>query len=51
MGYNKLKRQVEQFEKASENLTVPADYSFQDASEEQYILYKRETNEKEGNMR
>lgn len=52
MGYNRLKRQVEQFKKASQNLTVPADYSFQDAKEEQYILYKREeTKEKKGEIR
>ena len=52
MGYNGLKRQVEQFKKASQNLTVPADYSFQDAKEEQYILYKREeTKEKKGEIR
>lgn len=43
MGYNRLKRQVEQFEKATANLDVPEEYSFKDAMEhEQYILYKRE---------
>lgn len=45
MGYNKLKRQVERFKKATNNLTVPAEYNFQDASVEQYILYKREQRE------
>lgn len=48
MGYNKLKRQVERFEKETKNLTVPVDYEFQDATEEeQYILYKREKIQKE----
>ncbi|MDO5555547.1 MAG: hypothetical protein Q4G09_02515 [Clostridia bacterium] len=43
MGYNRLKRQVEQFKKATVNLTVPAEYSFQDAMKyPQYTLYKRE---------
>ncbi|MEG1009344.1 MAG: hypothetical protein RSF67_06000 [Clostridia bacterium] len=42
MGYNRLKRQVERFEKSTKNLTVPAEYSFQDAmTKEQYILYER----------
>ena len=45
MGYNKLKRQVERFKRATNNLTVPAEYNFQDASLEQYILYKREQRE------
>lgn len=48
MGYNRLKRQVEQFKKASVNLTVPADYKFQDAmTNDQYILYERNEEEKE----
>lgn len=43
MGYNRLKKQVERFKKATSNLTVPSEYSFQDAMEnEQYILYQRE---------
>ena len=42
MGYNRLKRQVERFKRATSNLTVPAEYRFQDASIEQYILYQRE---------
>ena len=42
MGYNRLKRNVEQFEKATELLTVPSKYSFADAKELQYVLYKRE---------
>ena len=42
MGYNRLKRQVERFERATSNLTVPAEYSFQDAiNYEQHILYQR----------
>ena len=42
MGYNRLKKQVERFKKATSNLTVPSEYSFQDAMlNEQYILYQR----------
>lgn len=42
MGYNRLKRQVEKFKKATSNLTVPSEYSFKDAmTYEQYILYQR----------
>ena len=41
MGYNKLKKQTEMFEKATELLEVPAEYSFADAQLEQYVLYKR----------
>lgn len=46
MGYNRLKRNVEQFEKATKLLTAPAEYHFEDANQEQYILYKREEKEK-----
>lgn len=43
MGYNRLKRQVEEFKKATSKLTVPPEYKFQDAmTNDQYILYKRE---------
>ena len=43
MGYNRLKKQVERFKKATSNLTVPSKYSFQDAmTNEQHILYQRE---------
>ena len=42
MGYNRLKAQVERFKRATSNLTVPAEYSFKDAEEIQYILYQRE---------
>ena len=43
MGYNRLKKQVERFKKATSNLTVPSEYSFKDAmTNEQYILYRRE---------
>ena len=42
MGYNRLKRNVEQFEEATELLTVPAEYSFEDAAKQQFVLYKRE---------
>lgn len=42
MGYNRLKKQVERFKKATSNLTVPTEYSFQDAMKnEQRILYER----------
>ncbi len=41
MGYNRLKKQVERFEKETKNLTVPYEYSFRDAQLEQRILYKR----------
>lgn len=53
MGFNRLKRQVERFEKAKSHLDVPEEYFFRDASENQYILYKREEKEIEngGNER
>ena len=42
-GYNRLKRQVDRFERAIEKLDVPSDYRFWDATENpQYVLYKRE---------
>ena len=41
MRFNRLKRQVEQFEKATELLKVPAEYSFNDALEAQHVLYRR----------
>lgn len=48
MGYNRLKRQVEQFKKATSKLTVPPEYKFQDAmTNEQYILYERKEEQKE----
>ena len=31
MGYNRLKKQVERFRRATSNLTVPSEYSFKDA--------------------
>lgn len=47
-GYNKLKKQVERFERATQKLSVPAEYSFYDAMRhDQYILYKAEDEEKE----
>jgi len=42
MGFNRLKKQVERFEKETSNLTVPLEYDFEDARKEQFILYKRE---------
>ena len=43
MGYNRLKKQVERFKKATSNLAVPFKYNFEDAIlNEQYILYQRE---------
>lgn len=42
MGYNRLKKQVEKYKKATSNLTVPSEYSFQDAmGNDQHILYER----------
>lgn len=42
MGYNRLKKQVERFKKATSDLIVPPEYSFRDAmTNEQYILYQR----------
>ena len=42
-GYSKLKKQVERFERATQKLTVPANYSFYDAMRyDQYILYKQD---------
>lgn len=46
MGYNRLKRNVEQFEKATKLLTVPGEYRFEDAEKGQYILYRRDEREK-----
>ena len=40
MGYNRLKRQIERYEKATRNLSVPFEYSFRDAEDEQFILYQ-----------
>ena len=40
--YNRLKRQKERFEFATQNLTVPTEYNFRDAEYEQYILYKED---------
>ncbi len=46
MGYNRLKRQVKQFKKATSNLSVPTEYKFQDAmTHDQYILYERKENQ------
>lgn len=42
MGYNRLKSNVEEYERATERLSVPAEYGFGDAESEQYILYDRE---------
>lgn len=41
MGFNRLKKQCERFEKATKNFAVPAEYKFVDAMNEQYILYDR----------
>lgn len=45
--YNKLRKQVENYKKASSNLKVPVEYGFEDAKLEQYILYKRKERSKE----
>lgn len=48
MGYNRLKRQVERFKKATSNLEIPEEYNFWDATAGiQYILYQRESTDKE----
>lgn len=44
--YNRLKRQIERFEQATHNLTVPDEYNFRDAEFEQYVLYREEEQEK-----
>ena len=41
MGFNRLKRQCEQYSKAINLLEVPREYSFVDASQEQRVLYLR----------
>ena len=41
MGYNRLKRNVEQLENATKTLAVPEEYGFEDAQSRQYVLYKR----------
>lgn len=46
MGYNRLKRNVEQFEKATELLTVPSEYNLVDVSVKQYVLYKKDVKDK-----
>jgi len=47
-GYNKLKKQIEMYEKATKKLTVPASYSFFDSMRyDQHILYKLDEKENE----
>lgn len=41
MGYNRLKKQCKNFKQETKNLTVPADYEFNDAKSEQIVLYDR----------
>lgn len=41
VGCTKLKEQTEQFERVTENFTVPAELGFADAEHEQRILYDR----------
>ena len=38
---NKLKRQLDRFQKSEENLNVPEEYCFEDAAITQKVLYKR----------
>ncbi len=45
MGYNRLKRNVMQFEEATELLTVPVEYGFEDARQGQRVLYRRKERE------
>ena len=40
MGFNKLKRQCNNFKQATKNLLVPKEYSFSDTTE-QRVLYRR----------
>ncbi|MEG1499840.1 MAG: leucine-rich repeat domain-containing protein, partial [Clostridia bacterium] len=42
MGCNRLKLQCDELEKETNNLPVPSEYSFEDAEQEQHILYDRE---------
>ena len=50
MGYNRLKRNVEKFEEATELLSVPIEYDFQDAGKKQHILYKRDNGKEQDNI-
>ena len=50
MGYNRLKRNVKQFEQATELLTVPSEYMFEDAGKTQYVLYKRDDKKEKDNQ-
>ena len=36
--------------KETNNLTIPSEYDFLDADQEQYILYKREEHQKDDSM-
>jgi len=48
MGYNRLKKQVEKYKRATSNLNVPSKYNFKDAmNEPQYILYQRTQKQEE----
>lgn len=40
--FNRLKKQCEEYERLTEHLTVPAEYSFEDAKDAQFVLYRRE---------
>lgn len=44
LGYNRLQYKCLEFEKETNGLSVPAEYGFEDANQEQRILYKREDN-------
>ena len=46
MDHNRLKRQMERYEKETKNLSVPVEYEFLDAQKEQRIFYKREEKQK-----
>lgn len=50
MGYNRLKAQCERFKKATQNLSVPSEYSFEDAKSEQHVLYDRKKELKKGGI-
>lgn len=48
MGFNRLKRQVKRFKKATSNLAIPPKYRFNDAKQDtQYILYQRNEKQRE----
>lgn len=41
MGYNRLKKQCEMYKSAKKNLQIPEEYGFDDAKQEQKVLYEK----------